>query len=77
MADPWTKRLKWIAVIGLSVVWLVTLLMAWNGGAASNLLSENKTDVERLIEAWERISPRIAAEREALKRCKMVSEDCG
>ena len=78
-ADPWEKRLKWIAAIGLTVVWLVTVLMAWNGGAASNLLSENATDMERLIQTIEREAPRIEAEREALKRCKMAQapEDCG
>ncbi|KKM54228.1 hypothetical protein LCGC14_1553580 [marine sediment metagenome] len=77
--DPWEKRLKWIAAIGLTVVWLVTVLMAWNGGSASTLLSENATDMERLIQTIEREAPRIEAATEALKRCKMAQtpEDCG
>ena len=82
VADPW-ERWKWIAVTAWAGVALVVAVllatMGWKGGAASNLLDENKTDVERLIEAWERISPRIEAEREALARCKMAQapEDCG
>ena len=76
MADPWAKRIKWG---GLTIIWLTSLWMAWNGGSASTLLSENATDMERLIQTIEREAPRIEAEREALKRCKMAQapEDCG
>ena len=80
MSDPWIPRLKWFfaIVLVLAVLQYVVLRMAVTSGAASNLLSENATDMERLIQTIEREAPRIEAEREALERCKMAQapEDC-
>ena len=81
VADPWIPRLKWIfaIVLVLAALQYMVLKMAVNAGAATTLLSENATDMERLIQTIEREAPRIEAAREALKRCKMAEapEDCG
>ena len=83
MADPWAKSLKWVAWIIWGLVALVVVsnltTMAWRGGAATEALKGYEGRDSLLIRAIREEAPRIEAEREALKRCRMAQtpEDCG
>lgn len=69
MSDPWAKRLKWGVVIGLVVVWLVSMRMAWNGGKASGIVESYEERDSLMIQAWREEAPRIDAARAAYARC--------
>jgi len=72
LSDPWAKRLKWGAFIGLSVVWILSLWMAWNGGAAMSIVRGYEERDSLVVERLSREADRIDAAREAYTLCRRV-----
>ena len=67
MSDPWAQRL---VVVGVIVVWLVSMTMAYQGGWAGAVVSGYEERDSLVVAAMSSEADRIQAGREAWVRCR-------